>query len=128
MTQILEDLGWPEAKLFDLSFIDNNLKFSMLDILTYDDPLKYEIVNVSISEIEALRIELIPFVNGAYQSKIVPIDFGVATENDEGFEGTISENPLTEISAEYFWISSDLRAKKIEIERTGKYEYISRAD
>jgi len=99
----------------------------MLDIMSYSDPLKFEVVIVSISDIEALKIELIPFVNGKYESKIVPIDFGSAIEKDEGFEGIISENPLSDIKAEYFWISSDLRAKSIEIVRTGKYEYIPRA-
>ena len=128
MIQKLDELGWPEAKIIDLSFNGKKLQFSMLDIMSFSDPLKYEIVNILIPDIESLKIELIPFVNGKYRSKLIPVDYGSATEKDEGFEGIIFENPLTDIKAEYFWISSDVRAKNIEIARTGKYEFIPRAN
>ena len=126
MSNTLEDLGWPEAKIFDISLQSDSLTFRMLDLLSYDDPLKFEVVKVSISNIEALRIEVRPYINGHYQSKFTPVNFGNVTEDDEGFEGITHENPFNDTEAEYFWISSDLRAKSIEIERTGEFEYVHR--
>ena len=126
MSDTLEDLGWPEAKIFDISFQSDSLTFRMLDLLSYGDPLKFEVVKVAISDIEALRIEISPYINGKYHSKFVPVNFGNATHDDEGFEGITHENPFSDIKADYFWISSDLRAKNIEIERTAVFEYVQR--
>ena len=126
MNEKLEDLGWIEAKLFNLSYDGKKLKFNMLDILSYDTTSKFEVVIVSISSIESLKIELSPFINGKYQQKITPIDIGKVEDVDEaeGFEGIIYKNILTDIKADYFWISSDLKANNIEIMRTGEFKYI----
>lgn len=126
MSEKLEDLGWPEAKLYDLAFDGEVLHFKMLDLLSYGDPLKFEIVEVIISKIEALRIELTPYKDGMFLEKEVAVDIGVIND-DEGFEGGVGENALTETQADHFWVSADLRAKNIEINRTGQYEYVPRA-
>ncbi len=128
MSNKLEDLGWPEATLFDMTFQDGTLQFSMKDIMGYLDPIKYEIVNVSISDIEALRIELRPFIDGKYEAEFFPIEIGNITDDDEGFEGVLRENQITDIEAEYFWITGDVRAKTIEIVRTGEFEFLQRKD
>ena len=60
----LEDLGCSEATLFDITLQGNSLSFCMRDLISYDNPVKFEIVNVRVSDIEALRIELRPFING----------------------------------------------------------------
>ncbi len=127
MSVKLEDLGWPEAKLFDLTFDGEVLCFKMLDLLSYGDPLKFEIVEVVISKIEALRIEMTPNKNGIFFKKEIVVDIGVINEDDEGFEGGIGENALTETQSEKFWVSADVSAKNIEIYRTGQYEYLPRA-
>ena len=127
MSDNLGDLGWPEATLFDFSFNGTELKFSMLDLLAYGNPLKFEVAKVAISDIEALRIELSPYVSGAYKSKIVPVDIGSTNGECEGFEGIIHENHFCETKGEYFWISSDLKANNIEVERTGEFKYVPRA-
>jgi hypothetical protein len=127
MSNKLEDLGWPEATLFDMTFQNGTLSFSMKDILSYV-PVKFEIVHVSISDIEALRIELKPYINGNYEAEFFPIEIGNITDDDEGFEGVLRENQITDIEAEYFWITGDLRAKTIEIERTGNFIYQERKD
>ncbi len=126
MNEKLDDLGWPEAKIFDLTFDGETLKFSMTDLLSYGDPLKFEIVNVSISEVKALQIEVSPYDGDKYLDREVVVSFGKVTEQDECFEGIIEECNLTKTKAKYFWISSDVNAKSINVERTGKYVYIQR--
>ncbi len=123
-----EDLGWPEATLFDMSFQDNSLSFSMHDLISYDEPVKFEIVNVRVSDIEAIRIELRPFINGKYGAMLVAAEIGTISEEDDVFEGVIYENPFSDLKAEYFWISGDLRAKSINIDRTGEFVFVQRKD
>ena len=126
MSHKLESLGWPEAKLFDLAFDGNVLSFKMLDLVSCESPLKHEVVEVVISHIRALKIEMIPYKNGKFIEKEIVIDIGGANDKDEDFEGTIGENMFTNTAAEYFWISADVNAENTEINRTGKYEYVSR--
>ena len=83
----------------------------MLDLLSYGDPLKYEVVEVTMSDIVALRIEFTPYINGHYQSKVIPVNYGNPCQDDEGFEGITHENAFNAIKAEYFWISAQFRAK-----------------
>ena len=125
MTGKLEDLGWPEASLFDFSYEGDALGFRMYDLLSYEG-LMFEIVEVSISAIEALHIELRPFADGRYGPEIIAVSFGAPTDADEVFEGITRENPFTDARAEYFWLSSTLRAGRIEIVRTGRIESLSR--
>lgn len=127
MSNTFEDLGWPEATLFDMSFTGDVLSFQMQDIVSYGDPLKYEIVKVAISGIQALRIELYPFVDGKYEPKFLPVNIGNVSEDDDVFEGIMHDNPFNEIEAEYFWISGDVKAKTIEIERTGDFVFMPRS-
>ncbi len=119
----LDDLGWPEATLFDMTFQDGILHFKMEDIMAYTDPLKFEIVRVTISDIDALRIELKPFINGKYESDFIAINMGEITDEDDCFDGVLRENHITDIEAEYFWITGDVRAKTIKIERTGEFVF-----
>jgi hypothetical protein len=126
MSSELGGLGWPEAELFDLSLEGGTLSFGMSDLLAYGDPARYEVVRVSVSDIEALRIEMWPFSAGAYGSVFVPVDLGAPTDNDEVIEGVIRENPFSDVGAEYFWLCSTLRARSIETERTGKIVLVPR--
>ena len=126
MSDKLEDLGWPEAKLSNIVFNGEILQFSMIDLLSYDDPLKFEVVDVNITEIDALRIDISPYDGAKYLAKETVVNVGHITDEDEGFEGIIEENPFSESKAKYFWISGDVNAKSIQVTRTGKYEYIPR--
>lgn len=129
MSDTFSDLGWPEATLFDMTFEDGLLRFKMSDLMWHDShTLKFEIVNVAIPEIEALRIELTPFIHGEYGAKFIAVDFGTVTDEDEVFEGIIRKNPLSDIDAEYFWLTGHVRAKTIEVERTGEIIKTSRKE
>ncbi len=124
----LEDLGWPETTLFNMSFQGNSLSFSMHDLVSYENPVKFEIVNVIVSDFEALRIELRPFIDGKYEAMFAAAEIGTISEEDDVFEGIIYENPFSTIEAEYFWVSGDLRAKSILINRTGEFVFTPRKD
>jgi hypothetical protein len=126
MRERLEDLGWPEAELLDMSFAEGVLKFKMLDLLSYSDPLSYEVVEVVVKEIEALRIAFTPYRNGRFEVREIPVQIGAPRDSDEGFEGVCFTNPFSDTPAEQFWVSGDLRAADVSIRRTGQVVFKQR--
>lgn len=124
MNDQFRNLGWSEATIFDLSFVDGELKFKMHDILSYDDPLKYEIVEIEICQIEALRVETIPFRYGRYGDPKLNVAIGKLEIESDGFEGVLLSNPFSESVAEHWWVGGDFHANEILIYRTGEFVYI----
>ena len=120
MSTKLEDLGWPEARLFNITHNADTLSFSRLDILGYAEHINFEVVNVAISDIKALKIMLRPFIDNCYAEQFTVADFGELTEDDDVIEGITYQNPFNDIEAEYYYLSADLRAGNISIERTGE--------
>ncbi len=127
MSERLKDLGWPEAELFEMSFIEGVLSFKMLNLLSYDAPLSYEVVEVIAKEIEALRIAFTPLRGGHFEEDEVPVQIGCVKDDDEGFEGISVTNPFSSETAQYFWVSGSLRAAHISIRRTGEVVLKERA-
>lgn len=117
------NLNFPEVDYRDFIYYKDSLTFTALDLVGLGNPLEYEIVKVSITNIVALRITLSPFRNGEYGESFTPVDFGNASEQDGGFEGIIYENPFTDEKAKYYWISSDYRGCTVTFDRTGEFEY-----
>ncbi|TQV73702.1 hypothetical protein FLL45_12580 [Aliikangiella marina] len=122
----LDDLAWPEATLFNLSFDGTVLSFTMTDIQSYIEPIKFEEVDVRITDISALRVTLRPFIDGKYSAKELVVDIGDFAETGEVIEGIVRQNPLTDTNAEYFWLTGELKAADIVIKRTGNYQYKTR--
>lgn len=123
MENQLADLGWPEATIFDMSFVDGTLNFKMHDILAYDNPLKYEVVEIEISSIHTLHIELTPHKNGEYETPESVVVIGSAVEDAAGFEGIMINNPFSKSNAEFYWVSCDVVAENVLINRTGIFAY-----
>lgn len=109
-----------------MSFAEGVLQFKMLNLLSYSDPLSYEVVEVAVKEIEALRIAFTPYRNGRFEAEEVPVDIGAMRDGDEGFEGVCFKNPFSEVPAEQFWVSGDLRAADVSIRRTGQVVFKER--
>ncbi|WP_338846301.1 hypothetical protein V8J88_21395 [Massilia sp. W12] len=127
MTGTLEDLGWPEAELFDMALEDGVFSFKMLDLLAYSDPLKYEVVLVMVKGIDSLHISMTQYRNGRFEAKFMPIQIGRQSEDDQGFEGVSLADPFTGAKAEQFWVSGSLRATDISLRRTGEFRFKQRA-
>lgn len=127
MSERLEDLAWPETELFEISLQDGVLSFQMLDLLSYDDPLSYEVVEVEAKEIEALRIAFTPYRNGRFGAEEISVLIGHPEDNDEGFEGCSATNPFSGEPADQYWVSGYLRAADVSIRRTGKIVFKRRA-
>lgn len=126
MTTQLSELGWPEVQLKNVKLNGFELTFQAFDLVEIGTNLKYELFNVSIKNIEFLKVEIIPFRDGAYQEPETPVHFGSFRENGEGFEGVMFGNPFSQTEAEYFWVSAEVIAKKIEVERTNTFELQTR--
>ena len=92
----------------------------MLDILGYQEPIKFEVVNVSISDIKALKIMVRPFINDRYSEQFIVTNFGDLSEDNNVIEGITYQNPFNDIEAEYYYLSAVLSAGNIIIERTGE--------
>ena len=124
MRDAFSKLGWFEASLRDLSYQEGALAFEMLDLLSCTDPLKYEVVEVRVEQVEALHLLVNPYRDGRYIGNQTAISVGSTTDSDECFEGVLLDKRIGTQTADFFWALGHVRANRYLVRRTGRFEYI----
>ncbi|MDM7861635.1 hypothetical protein QTP81_13625 [Alteromonas sp. ASW11-36] len=119
-------LGFPEVDYKNFKYDRESLSFTAVELVDIQHRLKYEVVEVRISGIQAISIELRPFQKGEYGPSSNPVSIGKTMGKSDYFEGITRENIFSSLEAEYFWISAELNANSVELVRTGTYEYKDR--
>lgn len=121
-----DGLNWSEAWIAKIAFVDDKMKFDMLDFINMTQhEIRHERVHIVLHNFTALHLSINPFRQKKYQGDIQVVSFGEPVDETRFrlFQAATRENPFELEPAEYFSWNCWFLTDKIEITRTGEFGF-----